>query len=294
MKKDYARLFRDYSALVERHLEGFLPATEELSAPVLDAMRYSLTAPGKRVRPVLTLVSAEIAGGKRESVLSAACAVEMIHAASLILDDLPSMDNALTRRGQAALHVHAGEATAVLAADALLMQAFHLLGDSIEDFSLPAREAAALVRDTADSVGAQGMIGGQWKDLHLEEESLESLEFVHSRKTGALFILSATLGARLCRADSRTLACLAAYAKNLGLAYQVVDDILQHEVPPEKLGKDPHPPVERKDFIAVFGIEASRVIARDLLESAVKALDSFGTRAGLLHWLAGYVIERKI
>ncbi len=289
----FKQAFLPYVRLVDDVLESRLPRREDFSAPVVEAMRYSLLAPAKRVRPVLTLVSAELAGGKAESVLDAACAVEMIHTASLILDDLPCMDNASLRRGHAALHIHAGEATAILAANALLMQGFNLIGQSVESCSLNTKSAAALVRDAADCVGVPGMIGGQWKDLNLDEESLESLEFVHSRKTGALFILSATLGARLCGAKKNTIDCLTAYAKNLGLAYQVVDDILENDSSPGELGKQANPSGRRRTFVSVFGLESSRVIARDLLNTARNALAPFGPRASLLLGLADYIYSRK-
>ncbi len=294
-ERRFQQAFGPYARLVEQSLPGALPAPEEFSAPVVEAMRYSLLSPAKRVRPVLTLVSALLAGGKAVKVLDAACAVEMIHTASLILDDLPCMDDASLRRGKPPLHVQAGEATAILAANALLMQAFHLLGRSVEAHGLRSAAAGALIRDAADCVGAPGMIGGQWKDLHLDREDLESLEFVHSRKTGALFILSATLGARLCRARAGVVDPLAAYAKNLGLAYQVVDDILETDPAAPELGKQAASDGTRKTFVSVFGLEASRVIASELLDTARAALARFkGPEAQLLLDLADYVLERKV
>jgi geranylgeranyl pyrophosphate synthase len=293
LEREFSRAFDGYTGLLGETLEKSLPTGEGFSGPVVEAMRYSLLAPGKRIRPVLTMISAEIAGKRPETVLGAACAVEMIHTASLILDDLPSMDNATLRRGRETLHLRTDEATAILAANALLMQAFHLIADAVADSRLDAAGAAGIVRDAADCVGVPGMIGGQWQDLHPGEKNFENLEYVHSHKTGALFILSATLGARLAGAGEKTVACLAAFAKNLGLAFQVVDDILDRQSEPGVLGKDVHRDTGKETFVTVFGLEDARVVAHDLVETAKAALGPFGGRADLLCRLADYVYLRR-
>ncbi|MBN2288045.1 MAG: polyprenyl synthetase family protein [Candidatus Glassbacteria bacterium] len=282
-----------YGDLLQPALEALLPSGEGFAGPVVEAMRYSLLAPGKRIRPVLTMVSAELAGGDPASVIEAAAAVEMIHTASLILDDLPCMDNAGLRRGREALHRHTDEATAVLAADALLMQAFALLGAAVAKAGLAPGEAGRLVKAAADCVGVPGMIGGQYKDLHPENTDFDSLEYVHSHKTGALFTLSATLGARLSGAGQRVLECLEAYAKNLGLAFQIVDDILDARASSRELGKDVRTDTNRATFVTMFGERHARTVAAELIETAKVSLEPFGDKARLLLQLADFVYQRK-
>ncbi len=278
---------------MERALEDSLPAAGAMAGEVVEAMRYSLTGGGKRIRPVLTMLSSELAGAKGDSVLKAASAMEMIHTCSLILDDLPSMDNATVRRGKPALHVHAGEATAVLAAHGLLMRAFELLGQEIESHKLEPRAASSVVSDAAACVGVDGMIGGQWRDLNPGGINFEVLEYIHSHKTGSLFILSASLGARLAGADSSLVDCLASFAKNLGLAFQIVDDILGAEVPAGQLGKDGTDGPEKVTFVSAIGVESSRAVAEDLVRTAKLSLEPFGARAAALSSLADYVINRN-
>ena len=289
LPEEYSR----YTSLLQPALEGLFPSGEGFADPVVEAMRYSLLAPGKRIRPVLTMISAELTGGEASSVIEAAVSVEMIHTASLILDDLPCMDNASLRRGRPTLHCHTDEATAVLAADALLMQAFSLLGTSIARAGLRANEAADLVTAAADCVGVAGMIGGQWKDLHPENTNLDSLEYVHSHKTGALFILSATLGARLSSADRQSLVCLAAYAKTLGLSFQIIDDILDSRSSSLELGKDARADKDKVTFVTMFGEHHARTVAGELIETAKISLEPFGDKAGLLRQLADFVFQRE-
>ena len=289
LPKEYNR----YTQLLQPALEGLFPSGEGFADPVVEAMRYSLLAPGKRIRPVLTMISAELAGGEPASVIEAAAAVEMIHTASLILDDLPCMDNANLRRAQPTLHCHTDEATAVLAADALLMQAFSLLGAAVAKAGLEPEEAAGLVSSAADCVGVPGMIGGQYKDLHPESMNFDSLEYVHSHKTGALFTLSATLGARLSGADRRVLDCLAAYAKNLGLAFQVIDDILDSRSTSLELGKDTQTDKKKVTFVTMFGEQQARTVAGELIETAKTSLGPFGEKARLLIRLADFVYQRE-
>jgi geranylgeranyl diphosphate synthase, type II len=285
--------YRRYLDILEPALEGFFPSGEGFAEPVVEAMRYSLIAPGKRIRPVLTMISAELAGGKPESVIEAAAAIEMIHTASLILDDLPCMDNASLRRGRAALHCQSDEATAVLAADALLMQAFSLLGVAVAKAGLSSDSAGKLITSAADCVGVPGMIGGQYKDLHPQNTNFDSLEYVHSHKTGELFTLSATLGARLGGAENRSIDCLAAYAKNLGLAFQIVDDILDCRSSSAVLGKNVGADKDRVTFVTMFGEEHAFTVAGELIETAKNALIPFGGKARLLISLADFVYNRK-
>ncbi len=285
--------FAELAEKVEGVLEDFLPAREAMAAEVVEAMRYSLTGGGKRIRPVLTMLSAELAGRSAADVLKAAAAIEMIHTCSLILDDLPCMDNATVRRGKPALHIHVGEATAVLAAYALLARAFELLAGEIADHELSPVAASAVVRDAACCVGVSGMTGGQWRDLNPIEKKFETLEYIHSHKTGSLFILSSTLGARLAGAESSIVDCLASFAKNLGLAFQIVDDVLGSEMPARQLGKDGADGPGKVTFVSTIGVESSRAVAGDLVRTAKLSLKPFGARAAELCSLADYVINRS-
>jgi geranylgeranyl diphosphate synthase type II len=287
------RKFKQLIAMVDKALERNLPQGEVYAEPVVEAIRYSLLAPGKRIRPVLAMLSAEIAGSDPGSVIEAAVAVEMIHTASLILDDLPCMDDSRLRRDRETLHRHTDEATAVLAADALLMQAFCLIGNAIAASRLSVREAGRLVQDAADCVGVPGMIGGQWKDLNPGESDFESLEYIHSHKTGHLFILSATLGARLSGANKQVVKCLASYAKNLGLAFQVTDDILNYESTPSVLGKDAGTDINKVTFVTTFGPDAARKVASELVQTAKASLEPFGAKGRFLFQLADFVLSRK-
>ncbi len=285
--------FAELAGKVEGALEDFLPAGEAMAAEVVEAMRYSLTGGGKRIRPVLTMLSAELAGRAAADVLKGAVAIEMIHTCSLILDDLPCMDNATVRRGRPALHLHAGEATAVLAAYALLARAFELLAGEIDNHKLPHGAAAALVSEAARCVGVNGMTGGQWRDLNPAGKKFETLEYIHSHKTGSLFILSSTLGARLAGAESSVVDCLAGFARNLGLAFQIVDDVLGSETPAGKLGKDGIDGPGKVTFVSTIGVESSRAVAVDLVRTAKLALKQFGASAAELCSLADYVINRS-
>ncbi len=197
-------------------------------APAVEtAIADSLFAPAKRLRPILSLLVAEVLKGNPEAVLPAGCAIEMVHTASLILDDLPSMDDAKTRRGRPTCHVAHGEATAILAAFALMNRAFEILAEGWEG-GPDAAARGGIARELARAIGTDGMIAGQSVDLLMTDLSIDfpTLEFIHSRKTGALFMASAALGAMAARARTAEVASVVAYAKNLGLAFQIVDDLI--------------------------------------------------------------------
>ena len=210
---------------IETALAAWFPQTG--SSGVVEAARYSLFAPAKRLRPILSTFVAELLGGDSRRILPAACAVEMVHTSSLILDDLPCMDDATLRRGRATCHVRFGEATAVLAAFALLNRAFEILAAGWPGSPIEAGRLA-LARDLAAAVGLDGMIAGQHRDLEMTEQPLDfgTLEFIHSRKTGALFMASAAVGVMATRASEGVRTAVLAYAKNLGLAFQIVDDVI--------------------------------------------------------------------
>jgi geranylgeranyl diphosphate synthase type II len=266
--------FADYQARVEPELLRLLPATSDR---VQQAMAYTLHAPSKRIRPVLTLLAAELCGGPIDRAVGAAAAIEMVHASSLILDDLPSMDNAHVRRGQPSCHVVFGEGIAILAACGLLAAAFGAIARESEPGI-----AARLTALVSEAVGTEGLIGGQAADLLAGEQEVSAgtLERIHRGKTGALFSAAATAGAVLAGGDPVTIASLQSYASNLGLAFQVVDDLLDGDE------------ARKTTFVSLGGAEGAREMADELAEAAGRALTAFGDRAGRLRELSAFVATR--
>jgi geranylgeranyl diphosphate synthase type II len=260
-----------------------------VAAAVVD----SLFAPAKRLRPILSLLVAEVLRGEPRAVLPAGCAVEMVHTASLILDDLPCMDDARTRRGRPTCHVAHGEATAILAAFALINRAFEILADGWEGGPDPDARAA-IAREVARAVGLDGMIAGQSADLDATDRVIDfpTLEFIHSRKTGALFMASAALGALGARARAAERAAVVAYAKNLGLAFQIVDDLIDVTGGVEA-GKDVGQDLKKTTFVSFSGVEGARALAQELIAASQAALQPFGQRAQPLRELARYVVTRR-
>jgi geranylgeranyl pyrophosphate synthase len=258
------------------------------------AIEDSLFAPGKRLRPILALMVAEVLRGNPESVLPAAGAIEMVHTASLILDDLPCMDDATTRRGRPTCHVVHGEATAILAAFALQNRAFEILGEGWPG-GPDASVRAGLTRDLALAIGLEGMIAGQAADLEMTDRviAFQTLEFIHSRKTGALFTASAELGAAAAAANAAERAAVAAYAKNLGLAFQVVDDLIDATGGKKEAGKDVGKDVKKTTFVSFSGADGAAELARELVAASIDALRGFGTKAEPLRDLARFVVERR-
>jgi geranylgeranyl diphosphate synthase type II len=291
--------FGALEATLERRREQVEAALRALvvagSAPAVEAaLADSLFAPGKRLRPILALMVAEVLRGDPESVLPAASAIEMVHTASLILDDLPCMDDARRRRGRPACHVAHGESTAILAAFALQNRAFEILGEGWPGAPAPSVRAG-LARDLARAIGMDGMIAGQAKDLEMTDRPLDfqALEFIHSRKTGALFIASAELGAAAARSTGAERGAVRAYAKNLGLAFQIVDDLIDAVGAEEEAGKDVGKDFKKTTFVSFSGVQGARQLAEELSAASVAALAGFGARAQPLRELARYVVARR-
>ena len=260
-------------------------------ASLHEAMRYTLLLPGKRLRGILVLASSELLKGRGEDALPLACAVELVHASSLILDDLPSMDDATLRRGKPTLHKVAGEANAILAAVGLLNAAFALIQEA------PALKDRARVRATArlaEAISASGLIGGQVADLEATGTKIDlaALEYIHSHKTGALFIAAAELGAIAAGGRARDLDALRRYAKNLGLAFQITDDLLDYSGNPGTTGKDAGLDRNRTTFVNLCGIDGARRLTDELITASLAALAPFGRRAELLAGLADMVRDR--
>jgi geranylgeranyl pyrophosphate synthase len=258
------------------------------------AIEDSLMAPGKRLRPILALMVAEVLRGDPASVLPAAGAIEMVHTASLILDDLPCMDDAATRRGRPTCHVAHGEATAILAAFALQNRAFEILGEGWPG-GPDASVRAGLTHDLARAIGLDGMIAGQAIDLEMTDRVIDfqTLEFIHSRKTGALFTASAELGAAAARASAPERAAVSAYAKNLGLAFQVKDDLIDATAGAKDAGKDVGQDAKKTTFVSFSGVDGAGELARELVAASVDALRGFGAKAEPLRDLARYVVTRR-
>lgn len=267
-----------------------------------EAIRYSLLAPGKRLRPCLVLAAAEACGGGVQTALPAAVAVEMVHTYSLIHDDLPAMDDDALRRGRPTCHCQFDEATAILAGDALLARAFEVLATD-----LSTAQAARAVSILSRAAGATALVGGQADDLadhHLTEAEktgagsasrVEHLESIHRRKTGALFTACLQLGGITAEAGPEQLAALECYAADFGLAFQIVDDLLDFLGSTDKLGKQTGKDIERGKltFPGLLGVAASRRRASELTASACQAATLFGDRGKRLTKMANFVLERS-
>lgn len=287
----------DRIQLINEALDRYLPASEDSPGIIHEAMRYSVNAGGKRLRPLLVLASAEAVGGDYKKAVPAACALELIHTYSLIHDDLPAMDDDDYRRGKLTSHKVYGESIAILAGDALLTQAFEMLAEAEISLLLPGSKVAAVIREIAYAAGSKGMIGGQVVDILSENKVVdkETLHYIHSHKTGALFRASVRTGAIIGGASETELRCLTEYADNYGVAFQITDDILDVEGDSEKLGKTVGSD-ERKNkstYPSLFGLEQSKKIAGDAVEGALYSLRSFGVKADILKYIASYLINRE-
>ena len=261
-------------------------------------MHYALTSPGKRLRPFLTLSVAELFGGSRldrAAVLDLACAVEMVHACSLILDDMPMMDDTTLRRGRETVHRVYGDDVAALASFALLNRAFGLVAERAVRLRLGRYTSEDLIHHLTSAVGTDGLIGGQALDLEGRSEALEldRLEYIHSHKTGALFLCAAELGAMAADARRRDLQAITGYAKNVGLAFQITDDLLDVEESSETTGKDGGQDADRQTFVTLLGVDGARDLAAELLDFAVASLGHLGPKADDLRGLARLVLNRR-
>ena len=291
-------ILKDYltqrSALVDRALDAFLPKATAKPATMHKAMRYSLFAGGKRLRPVLCLAAAEACGGALEPALPAACAVECIHTYSLIHDDLPCMDDDDLRRGRPTSHKVFGEGIAVLAGDALLTVAFEILTAAQGTARHP---VAALLRELAHAAGSRQLVAGQVADLEGEGKklTLRELKFIHEAKTAALLTASIRLGGMSANATPAKLEALTAFGMNLGLAFQVIDDILDVTQTSEKLGKSAGKDVaaQKATYPALLGLAKSRKEAQSLTAASLAALKPFGKKGETLRAIGEYLLQRE-
>lgn len=284
-----AQLRREIDAALARYTELGRGCPEQLR----EAIRYSLLAPAKRLRPMLVLLAAEACGGSREQAIPAACAIEMVHTYSLIHDDLPAMDDDDLRRGRPTCHRAYDEGTAILAGDALLTMAFEILARDIE----PPEVAASCCAVLAHAAGPTQLVGGQADDLAGESfaGNLDRLETIHERKTGALMLAALNLGAIVAGAGALERAALEEYGKRLGLAFQITDDLLDVRGEEAAMGKRAGKDSSRGKltFPGVIGIEESARRAESLIAEACAALEPLGARSVSLEALARYVLERN-
>ena len=282
--------------IIDKKLLELLPNSSDSLSKLEESMRYSILAGGKRLRPILCISASEALGGSLDKALPIACAIEMIHTYSLIHDDLPSMDDDLLRRGIPTNHSVFGEALAILAGDALLTDAFSLIAKEGISNGISPTVVVEIIRDISKAAGSQGMVSGQAFDLALEgkEVSVEFIEKVHSLKTGALIEASVASGARVGGASEDQLSQLEWYAKYLGLAFQIIDDVLDIEGGTE-IGKSRGADARRNKatYPALVGVERARNVALELTEKAVLAIKDFDDSADPLRDLAFYLGGRK-
>lgn len=292
---DFNSKTKKYTDIIEKELYSYMPKAQNGQDTVCEAMLYSIKNGGKRIRPLLTLELCNICGGDIKTALPFACAAEMIHTYSLIHDDLPCMDDDDMRRGKPSCHIAYGEEYALLAGDALLNLAFETLLEAISRDNSPNIVKAALTLAKASGIG--GMIGGQTIDLQSENKkiSLEKLRVMDKLKTGALIEASCKMGCLAADAEDEFLQAASSFAENLGLAFQITDDILDVTGDESVLGK----PVgsdtenEKSTYVSLLGFERASEYARELTQKAISALRVFGDKADYLAELADYLCKRK-
>lgn len=294
---DLTSYLKNRRDLFEKKLDALMTLPSQGSGRLLEAMRYSLLSGGKRLRPILCFAASEALGGSPYQCMTTACALEMIHTYSLIHDDLPAMDNDDLRRGNPTCHIAFDEATAILAGDALLTQAFHVLSSpelwDSDDIALNLK----MITLVSYAAGQQGMIEGQMLDMESQGESLaiEDVEHLHRLKTGAMIKVSVQCGALLAGASDRQIDALERYASNIGLAFQVADDILNVTGDAALMGKatGTDDELSKLTYPSLLGLEKAQLFARQLVDQALSALEDFDEKADPLRHIARYIIERN-
>ena len=291
---DLDRYLQEQKTLVEAALDKSLPIAKPQK--IYESMRYSLLAGGKRLRPILCLATCELMGGTKAMSLPTACALEMIHTMSLIHDDLPAMDNDDYRRGKLTNHKVYGDDIAILAGDGLLAYSFEYV--ALETKDVPPERILKVIARLGNTVGAAGLVGGQVLDLESEGKTditAETLSFIHTHKTGALLETSVVSGAILAGAGEQEINKLSRYARNIGLAFQIVDDILDITATDEQLGKTAGKDLaaQKATYPSLWGIEQSRAKARELIDEAIAQLDNYDTAAEPLKAIARFIVTRN-
>lgn len=284
-------------AAIDRALQRYVRGWRGHSKSIVRAMRYGLFPGGKRIRPVLTLASGEVFGAKPKDLLPLACAIEMIHAYSLIHDDLPALDDDDLRRGQPTVHKKFGEGMAVLAGDGLLTEAFRALSDGQALRALEPDLALALIHEIAHAIGVSGLVGGQAADLEAEEQQadLATVEYIHVRKTGALILAAVRVGARAARANAADLKRISRFGEYLGMTFQVADDILDFAgSAPQSRTESARKERKKATYPSVIGIVQSKERLQELLKQALRQLNSYGIEGEPLRAIARYVAGRAM
>ena len=291
---DLDSYLKQQKAIVETALDSSIAIAKP--AKIYESMRYSLLAGGKRLRPILCLATCELMGGTVEMAMPTACALEMIHTMSLIHDDLPAMDNDDYRRGKLTNHKVYGDDIAILAGDGLLAYAFEYV--ALKTKNVPAERILKVIARLGNTVGAAGLVGGQVLDLESEGKSditAETLSFIHTHKTGALLETSVVSGAILAGASEADIAKLSRYAQNIGLAFQIVDDILDITATDEQLGKTAGKDVasQKATYPSIWGLEKSQAKADELIEQAIAQLQDYDQAADPLKAIAKFIVTRN-
>lgn len=294
---DIAEYLEQKRIEVDRFLDLIAPPAAVPPPTLHDSLRYSLMAGGKRIRPILTIAAAEAIGATAPGLMPVACSLELIHTYSLIHDDLPSMDNDDFRRGKPTNHKVYGEAMAILAGDALLTMAFDIISrpDLMKGCD-PVRQVL-LVQELAYGAGNRGMVGGQVFDIQAEHKDIDlaTLQTIHKHKTGMLIRAAVRMGAIAAGANDRQLDDMTGYAEDIGLAFQIADDVLNVTGTREELGKNPNTDAERgkKTYPTFYGVDGAKTLADDCVTRAINRLSSFGSPADPLREIARYITARK-
>ena len=284
---NFKKYLENNKNIIDKTLDEYLPPEENPPSIIHKAMRYSVFGGGKRIRPILTLATAELFGKDTESVIKTACGIELIHTFSLIHDDLPCIDNDDFRRGKPSSHKVFGEAIALLAGDALLVSGFDLITKNSEVKEIKKQSILKVIKETSFYIGTENMLGGQVEDISLKNEDITKADLInlYMKKTAALICLSIRSGAILSGANQRQLRALTKYAENIGLAFQIIDDMLDIMQDQRDTGKP--------NYANIFGMKESKSESEKLIEEAKDSLKIFNQKAETLRNIADYLLTRK-
>ncbi|MFL8799422.1 MULTISPECIES: farnesyl diphosphate synthase [unclassified Clostridioides] len=293
---EFKQCLKEKASFIENVLKEYMPKEEGYQKTVIEAMNYSLSAGGKRLRPILTLEACKVVGGNEEEAIPFAMAIEMIHTYSLIHDDLPALDNDDLRRGRPTNHKVYGEAMGILAGDALLNYAFEVMLSGSINKKNPEKYLKA-INEIAKGAGIYGMIGGQVVDVESENKQIEKekLDYIHMNKTAAMMVGCMRAGATIGGANSEQMEEITKYAKNIGLSFQIVDDILDIVGDEAKLGKKVGSDIEnhKSTYPSLLGLDKSKEIAYNLIDEAKKSIEKLSDDVDFLKGLAEYIIDRE-
>ncbi|OPY69325.1 MAG: Farnesyl diphosphate synthase [Syntrophorhabdus sp. PtaU1.Bin050] len=282
--------FKQTKDFIDRKLREYIASEDPLLHPLQESIRYSLFSGGKRIRPLFSFIIGDLFGISHAKLVPLSCAIEMIHAASLIMDDLPHMDGAMTRRGKPANHIVFGQDVAALASIGLMMKAYEII---LADPLLTTREKTNVARILVNAVGVNGMVGGQFVDLRFPKESLDHhvIEYIHDHKTVALFSAAGEAAGVIGGATTEDIKAVTEYARNVGFAFQILDDLLDFSGAAEEVGKPVHQ--DRLNFVSLYGPERSKELVEMYTNRAIETTRIFGNRNAKLVALAHMLLDRK-